>query len=348
MPEWAESLGQQNVRKLSVTLIIDLLKLERDAARAAEIADDMTALAEDLLMSGDYGDARDVAKALNEAAHDEKFVARGACREALARLAGTAGIHDTVAILGDLEAEPLAFFAELCRMVGVPAVDVLGLTLRIQDRTQGRVRAGNIIVSFGPPAVPRLAPFMDDERVYAQCHTAELLGRIASPDAVPLLQPLLRRNDPRLTRVAVSALAAINDPAAARAIHTVLRSVTGEQRRVVIEALVAERDARVVPMLVRILDESEPLGRDHRVVLDTLSALKIVHTDTAVRPIAAIARRRRWFARRRSRALKTTAVDALASMDTDSSRRELARAAIEGDRLLRKLAKAKIAQAGTE
>jgi len=348
MPEWTESLGQQNVRKLSVVLIIDLLKLEGDAARAAQISDDMTALSEDLLMAGDYGDARDVAKALNEAANNEKFVARGACREALALLAGSAGMHESVTVLGDLDPEPLAIFAELCRMVGVPVVDVLGLTLRIQGRTQGRLRAADIIVDFGPSAVPRLAPFIDDERVYVQCQTAELLGRIASPDAVPLLQPLLRRNDPRLTRVAVSALAAINDPAAARAIHTVLRSVTGEQRRAVIDALVSGRDARVVPMLVRILDESEPLGKDHGVVLDTLSALKIVHTDNAVRPIAAVARRKRWFARAKNRALKNTAVDALASMGTEASRRELAKAATEGDRLLRRLAKAKLAQLGAE
>jgi hypothetical protein len=146
-------------------------------------------------------------------------------------------------------------------------------------------------------------------------------------------------------RVAVSALAAINDLTAARAIHTVLRAATGEQRRAVIDALVSGRDARVVPMLVRILEESEPLGKDHGVVLDTLSALKIVHTDKAVRPIAAMARRKRWFARARSRALKNTAVDALASMDTESSRRELAKAATDGDRLLRRLARARLAQA---
>jgi HEAT repeat protein len=177
-----------------------------------------------------------------------------------------------------------------------------------------------------------------------QSHTAELLGRIAAPEAVRLLQPLLRRNDPEVTRVAIAALANINDPAAARAIHTVLRSVTGNQRRAVIDALVAQRDARVVPMLVRILDESEPLGKDHLVVLDTLGALKLVHTDNAVRPIVRVARRKRWFARAKNRALKNTAVDALASIGTEESRRELAKAAAEGDRLLRKLAKAKIAQ----
>ncbi|MSO55649.1 MAG: hypothetical protein EXQ55_01815 [Acidobacteria bacterium] len=100
-------------------------------------------------------------------------------------------------------------------------------------------------------------------------------------------------------------------------------------------------------MLVRILEESEPLGRDHAVVLDTLGALKVVHTDNAVRPIAAVARRRRWFARARNRALKRNAVDTLASMDTEASRSALTQAATDGDRFLRKLAKAKLSGEGS-
>ena len=342
MPEWADSLGQQNVRKLSVVLIIDLLKLERDAARAAEIGDDMTGLAEDLLIAGDYADALRVVSALADAANNARFVAPGACREALFRLAASAGMHEAVAMLGDFERENLETFSDICRLVGVAIVDVLGLTLRIQDRTAARVRASDLIVGFGAPAVSRLAPFIDDERAYVQSHVAEVLGRLAAPQAVPLLQPLLRRNDPKVVRVAVSAMANINDPAAARAIHTVLRAATGDQRRAVIDALVAERDARVVPMLVRILEESEPLGKDHAVVLDTLTALKLVHTDTAVRPIARVAERKKWFARSKNMALKSTAVDALASIGTEESRQALRKAAAEGDRMLRRLARAKL------
>jgi hypothetical protein len=93
---------------------------------------------------------------------------------------------------------------------------------------------------------------------------------------------------------------------------------------------------------VRILDESEPLGKDHSVVLDTLTALKMVHTDNAVRPIARVARRTRWFAPAKSRALKGNAIDALASIGTNASKEAIALAAVEGDRVLRKLAKAKI------
>jgi HEAT repeat protein len=209
------------------------------------------------------------------------------------------------------------------------------------------VRAADIIVSIGAAGVQRLAPIADDQRSYVQCNVCEILGRIACPEAVPLLQPLLRKNDPKVMRAAISALANINDPAAARAIHMVLRSVTGEQRRAVIEALVAERDARVVPMLVRILEESEPLGKDHSVVLDTLGALRVVHTDTAIRPIDDVMRRTRWFARKRNRALKQTAVEALASIGTEASKQALKRAAKDGDRVLRKLAKTKTPDAGS-
>ena len=347
MPEWVESLGQQNVRKLSVVLLIDLLKLELDAARAAEIAADMTALFEDLLLSGEYANARDVVAALNDAANRDTFVARAACRDALTRMATSPAMHEAVSVLGDLDAENLGHFTDMCRMMGAPTVEVLGMTLKIPVTNPAHSRAANIVVSFGAPAVPHLAVFVEDERPYVQCNTVEILGRIASPDAVPLLQPLLRQNNPRVTRVAVSALAAIHDPAAARAIHTVLRTATGELRRAVVDALVAGRDARIVPILVRILDESEPLGKDHLVVLDTLAALKAVHTDTAVRPIASVARRTRWFAPVRSRALKGNAIEALVSIGSDASRKALVQAAVEGDRLLRKLAKAKLTETGS-
>src|SRR5207247_10007939 len=64
LPEWMDSLGQANVRSLSVTLLIDLLTIEREAARADDIARDMEALAEDPLLSGSYDDALAVTKAL--------------------------------------------------------------------------------------------------------------------------------------------------------------------------------------------------------------------------------------------------------------------------------------------
>jgi hypothetical protein len=149
LPEWVETLGQENVRKLSVVLIIDLLKLETEAARAAEIAHDMTALAEDLLMSGDYDEARAVAAALSEAAGNPKCVAHAACREALDKLAHSAALHETVAILGELDAGPLSVFADVCGLLGPASVDTLIMTLKMADRSPALERGSRIIIGFG-------------------------------------------------------------------------------------------------------------------------------------------------------------------------------------------------------
>lgn len=344
LPEWMDTLGQDNVRHLSVILIVDLLKLERDPERAAGIAADMTALAEDLLMSGDYGEARDVAVALANTAVSERSIARAACREALGVLAGSAALHEAVGLLGDLDPQRLEQFRAMCTAIGPAVVDALGAALRVEADTPARRRATDMIVGFGAPAVPRLALLLNDSRWFVQCHGADLLGRIATAEAVPLLQPLLRRGDPRVTQHAIAALAGINDPAAARAIHMVLRSTTGELRGAVIAALVAERDPRVVPMLVRIMDESEPLGKDHSIVIDTLGALKTVHSDQAVPSVARLMRRRSWLARAKTRVLKRTAVDVLVTIGSPAAVSMLDAAATQGDRLLRKIVK----QARTE
>jgi HEAT repeat protein len=195
-----------------------------------------------------------------------------------------------------------------------------------------------LIVGFGTKVVGRLASLVGDARWFVQRRGARLLGRLAAPEAVPLLQPLLRQTDPRVARAAVSALGAIQDPAAARAIQTVLRAASGELRKAVTEALVAERDPRVVPMLVRVLEESQPLGKDHEMVLETIDALATVGTDGAVPILAAMARRTSFFGRKKARALKERSVDALVRVGTPKSATAIEDAAQHGDRMLRKVA----------
>jgi tetratricopeptide (TPR) repeat protein len=57
LPEWVETLEQENVRTLSVMLITDLLRLEEDPQRAADLMRDMVALVDDLFLAGDFENA---------------------------------------------------------------------------------------------------------------------------------------------------------------------------------------------------------------------------------------------------------------------------------------------------
>ncbi len=154
---------------------------------------------------------------------------------------------------------------------------------------------------------------------------------------MPLLQPLLRKSDPRVARFALAALGGIDDPSAARAVHTVLRSATGHLRTAVIDALVADRDPRVVPILIRIIDESDITGKDHEMVLETLTAFGRVGSDKGIPTIVGVIGKRGWFGRRKLRALKESGVGALVQINSSAAAAALDEAKRTGNRMLKKI-----------
>jgi len=120
----------------------------------------------------------------------------------------------------------------------------------------------------------------------------------------------------------------------------VLRAASGEQRRAVVEALVAQKDARVVPVLVRIVEESDAFGSDHAIVLETVGALSRVGDDQAVPALAALMRKKKLLAWKKGRALKEQSLAALRAIRTPAAAKAIDEAAKTGDRMLRKLARA--------
>lgn len=338
--ELLDTLGQDNVRRLSVRLLIDLLKLERDAARAPELASDVAALADDLLLAGDYESVLAVVTALREQASAAQSVTSAGSRVALDGIVHTAAFIEAADLLGEMTEAEAAQFADICARIGPATTEALKTQLEHEALTPGRTRATAIVRSYGPRAVSRLASLVGSRNWAAQRNAADLLGELAVAESVPLLQPLLRGQDPRVTTAAVRALSHINDPAAARAVHTVLRSATGDQRRAVVEALVAQRDARVVPVLLRIIEESDPFGADHAIVIETLDALSQIGDDRAVPALSGLMRRKKLLARKKGKALKEHSLAALRAIGTPAAARAIAEAAKTGDRMLRKLARA--------
>ncbi len=338
LPQWMDSIGPTSIRALSVTLFVDLFTLERDPARAGDIAQDMEAFAEELLMAGAYDETRTLTTTLADRLTTAKAIGRDACRQALERLGESVAMRETAALIGEVDKRSWQSMSDVLTTIGPACIEALKPLVMLEHDTLGSERAAALIVGFGAPAVARLESLVTDAQWFVQRNGARLLGRIASPDAVPLLQPLLRRAEPRVARAVVSALCNIDHPSAARAIHTVLRTATGELRRAVVEALVADRDPRVVPILVRIIDESDALGKDHDIVLESLAAMGMVGTDQGVPTIVAlIGRRRRFFRRRKLRALKDAGVRALSRIGSSEAVQGLENAARTGDRMLRKI-----------
>ena len=334
LPEWVESLQQDNVRALSVLLITDLLRIEENGERAADIANDMAALADDLLLSGDFANSALVLGELHKAS--ERTVAPKAMRAALTTVGESIALREAASMLSDFDEATLGTFAACCKSIGPIAIRSLHPALQSETETLDYVRARDITQRFGKAGISFIVQLADDSRWFVQRNAASLLGATRSPDAVPTLQGLLRRSDPRVLRQAVAALAGIEDPAAARALQTVLRAASGAGRTAVVDALVAEKDPRVVPMLTRILAESDPFGEDHQTVLDSLDAVRQLADDRATPAVATLMRQKKFFSRKKTRALKLAAVQALLGIGSSRAKSTLDEAGRSGDRMLKK------------
>lgn len=337
LQDWMTSLGQENVRALSVQMLIDMLAIETDAKRADEIAHDMEALAEDLLMAGAYPDAGAVIIALSARGSTPNAIGRDACRQALDRLGGSLALAETLSLIEDLDDDAWDAVRGLITKIGPSTVTTLSAAAATERETRGSQRASAVILAFGKAAISRLAPLVADDRWFAQLKGATLLGLIGSADVVPLLQPLLRKTDARVARAAVVGLGKIDDAAAARAVQTVLRAATGDMRKTVIDALVAERDPRVVPLLSRVIAESAPLGPDHLVVIEMLDALALVGSESAVPTLVTTSRVKRLFGGKKVKVLKEHAVDAMVRIGGTKATAALDELARSGDRALRRI-----------
>ena len=171
-----------------------------------------------------------------------------------------------------------------------------------------------------------------------QRELARALGQIGTAAAVPPLQALLRRTDVRVLHTAVTSLATIEDPGAAKALHTVLRATTGEARAAVISSLVGLGDARIVPMLARILQECDPFGEENALVHDTVAALGALRDERAVAALAALARQKRWLAWGKTTKLRDASLRALRRIGSQKAQAALTDLSASGDFFLKRQA----------
>ena len=174
------------------------------------------------------------------------------------------------------------------------------------------------IVGFGQKAVPRLASLVGDSRWFVQRRGARLLGRIGTRRGGAAAAAAAAAE--RSARRARSGRGARRDPGPGGGARDPHRAARGDRRgapRGRSTRWSPSSDPRVVPMLVRILEESEPLGKDHEVVLETIDALgDRRHRRRDADRWSTMAQRKKFFGGRKLRALKERSVDALARVKT--------------------------------
>jgi HEAT repeat protein len=338
MPEWLETLGADSVRRLSGQLLIDLLRNETVAGRMAETARDMGAFVEELLLAGAFSECVPVIDELVAATTRKPAIAPDACRRAIDSIGTSSALAEAAGGLADQATGEFAWFEKLIRAIGPATVPALMQAYQREDGGTAAERATALIIALGPPAIPPLTAGLEDKPWHVQREVARALGKIGTAAAVPPLQALLRKTDLRVLQTAVASLSGIADAAAERALHTVLKAAAGDARTAVITSLIGLKDPRVVPMLARVLQDADPFGGDHQLVLETLGALATIRDDRALGQITAIARKKQWLAWGKTTHLRQTCLQTLAKIGTPKAKQAIADLASSGDFFLRRLA----------
>lgn len=337
MDEWLDTLGGDSVRRLSGQLLIDLLRNETVPGRMADTARDMAAFVEELMLAGAYDECLPVLDELIAATTRKPAVSPDACRKAIDSLGASSALAEAATTLADQSADEFAAFERMVLAIGPASVPALLGAYQREDGTATE-RATAILCRCTAAAIPALTAGLDDTRWFVQREIAKVLGKIGTPAVVPPLQSLLRRSDVRVLQAAVSSLSTINDPSAERALHTVLKAATGDARAAVISSLTGLKDARVVPMLARVLQDSDPFTDEITLILDTLTALSAMRDDRAIPQITALARKKRWLAWGRTTQTRDAALQTLKKIGTAKAKDAIADLAKTGDFFLRRMA----------
>lgn len=338
LDEWLATLGGNSVRRLSGQLLIDLLRNETVAGRMTDTAKDMGAFVEELLLAGAYGECVPVIEELLAAITRKPAIAPDACRGAIDGVGVSSALLEAASTLGEQAADEFASFEKLIRAIGPSAVPALLSAYQKEDGA-ATDRATSVIITLGPGAIPAITAAIEEKPWFVQRELAKALGKIGSGAAVPPLQALLRRSDLRVLQTAVSSLASIADPAAERALHMVLRGSGGEARAAVIASLVGLKDPRVVPMLARIVQDSDPFSDESPLILDALTALSTLRDDRALPQIAALAKKKKWTAWGRTTQMRRASLQTLSRIGTPKARQAIAALATSGDFFLKRMAR---------
>ncbi len=187
-----------------------------------------------------------------------------------------------------------------------------------------------------PDAYPLIAPLLSRSAAHQVRHAAVLLGRLGDPRAIPGLAQALRHADEGVRREAARALARHDDPAARAALAEGLAHPSPLTRSDVASAIgVGGRTALAPALMAAFRVEQE--GGTRRAMASAAARLS---TPAALEELVVVGLSRRGFLRRNGFPLEVRldAAAGLAAANTPASRRCLDRLARDGDRPVREAA----------
>lgn len=346
MSAWLGTVSTSEVRKLDLTLVLDLLRIEEDPERWATLMRPVVALIEDLLLVGDFDAASDLVAALVRETKPE--AAQGRRQTALTAidvLVAGAMMRHIAGHLPNIDEGPFERIKTMCLSVGEVLIRPLAEALSAEERTRPRERLTAILIAFGASGRRQVERLKSSPNAAVRRTAVYLLRNFGGSEALPELAELLGDNEQQVQREAVRAILNIGTDHAYQILQQALASGTAMSREAIMQALGAVRDERATPLFGYILRNIDHKGQLGSIYLRAIEALGALKDPAGVPALKEALYRGEWWAPRRSSVLRGAAAAALARIGTPESMAILQEASTAGRRGVRNAARAHLGRA---
>jgi hypothetical protein len=340
---WLRTVATSELRKLDLTLVLDLLRIEPDPERWAGLMKPVVALVEDLFLVGDFEGAEAVIGALVAERQGDPAAGRAlTARTAIDTLLGGPmmrhlSVH--LATIDDLQFERVK---SMLLPLGDTLIRPVVEGLLTEERARSRERMTAMLIGFGALAKREVERLKNSHNPAVRRTAIHLLREFGGSDALPELTELLNDREQGVQRDAVRAIVNIGTEEAYQVLQQALSSGTPQSREAIMQSVGVLRDERAAPLYVYILqhvDHRGQLGWIYARAIDALGGLKDPESVPALKDALY---RGEWWAPRRTAALRAAAAAALARIGTPGAATALEEAAHHGPRGVRAAARAQL------
>ena len=167
--------------------------------------------------------------------------------------------------------------------------------------------------------VPALIHMLGDARWYVARNAADLLGEMQAEEAQAPLSELLKHDDDRVRRAAITALAKLSSPKALDSLRVAMRDSSPQVRMQAASGMGTRKGLRSAGTLTKALDDEE----DQEVQLAIIATLGRLATADAVQRLIKAAEPAGGIFKKKPTALRVAAVQALGEARTPAAQNAL-------------------------
>jgi hypothetical protein len=337
---WLSTVGTNEVRKLDLTLVLDLLRIEESTERWSTLMRPVVGLLEDLILVGDFEDAEALLAALVEHTRPQSPTdRRQSAIIALDVLVAGPMMRHIVTHLTTMDDGQFERVRRMCVSIGEVLIRPLAEALAAEERPRPRERLTAILIAFGAIGRREVERLKHSPNAAVRRTAVYLLREFGGSEALPELAELLNDNESQVQREAVRAILQIGTEPAYHVLEQALTTGTVRARDNIMQALANLRDDRAAPLFSYILQHIDHRGPLSSIYVRAIEGLGALKSPAGIPPLRDALYRGEWWAPRRTAALRDAAAAALARIGTPEAADVLREAATAGPRSVKTVAR---------